>query len=579
MSMRMMRRSNKFMLLAVLVVEQQNGAWSTFVDHTASVKTNTDNGMMMLMTEQQQRQEEDASSSSSCPLRCQNGGVCVPKRSKDDDSENASTTFRKMAEEQPEVANDIDNEWECECPPGHFGNFCELRPKRNLAEPTIQCPGNLKCYNGGECMEGPTAEDGVPVCDCTDAWDITGVAGDMIKRYVGKTCQTEVKKEDYCPGNKGINRELFCLNGGTCRTKADNYDEKPCKCPSGFKGRHCEYASSEVASSCTLDCGGFGTCEHGSNPFSDNGANGVLDLKHDGNKKYMYCHCDEEHAGTNCEYEYTKCDTKDSNGRRQFCFHGSTCLVIGKETMCQCADANGVQVAGDSCEFHATDNCVNPTAPVYTDTPARDQIIKQNELPFCVNNGKCRQDPDGPTDEFFCECQGTGWTGKRCETREIIPPSDGTPSASPTWIGTDTWPPTVAGSLTYWPSPNVDPDRTPTDAGGDAEKKNSVVASSNDNNNGKDGGGMSGFGKFAISFIVLAAVATIAVVAYRHYGRIRFGKETDAVGGKNLQLDMISEENDADGMTSVNLSDANTTTAGATNHHATATPAGDKTLV
>ena len=96
-----------------------------------------------------------------------------------------------------------------------------------------------------------------------------------------------------------------------------------------------------MADDCTLDCNGFGTCEHGANPFSDNGANGILDLEHNGNEKYMYCRCDEFHAGTNCEFEYSRCEPDEPNGRRKFCFHGSTCVKINQETVCQCEDAAG----------------------------------------------------------------------------------------------------------------------------------------------------------------------------------------------------------------------------------------------
>ena len=84
-------------------------------------------------------------------------------------------------------------------------------------------------------MEGHTTFDGTPVCDCSEAWDPTGLAAGEVKRYVGKFCQTDVTEADYCPGPNGISRELFCINGGECRASAVNYDDKPCRCINGFK--------------------------------------------------------------------------------------------------------------------------------------------------------------------------------------------------------------------------------------------------------------------------------------------------------------------------------------------------------
>ena len=185
-------------------------------------------------------------------------------------------------------------------------------------------------------MKGHNVEfEGKPVCDCSRAWEIAGTKDDeSFQRYVGKTCQILVTDDDYCPGRADPEDKHYCLNGGQCRGKAKDFDRKPCKCFDGFRGRHCEYSPEDVEK-CDLTCNGVGECEHGANPFSDNGANGILDLHNNGVNKYMYCRCDEDYAGTNCEYQYAKC------GKGRFCYHGSTCDDSGDEIQCSCENAIG----------------------------------------------------------------------------------------------------------------------------------------------------------------------------------------------------------------------------------------------
>lgn len=63
-----------------------------------------------------------------CPLNCQNGGSCVAK-----------SVFKADEYDQ--------EEWECDCPSGFDGNFCEFPSSLPEAQRrlSVTCPGNLLC--------------------------------------------------------------------------------------------------------------------------------------------------------------------------------------------------------------------------------------------------------------------------------------------------------------------------------------------------------------------------------------------------------------------------------------------------
>ncbi|KAL7559465.1 hypothetical protein ACA910_017479 [Epithemia clementina (nom. ined.)] len=123
---------------------------------------------------------------------------------------------------------------------------------------TDTCPGELQCLNGGECQEARAT--GTFVCDCSMAFDINdnlddesgggGGGSDWIQRYVGTSCQVGAQKDDYCVSVNGhlVDKGLFCVNGGTCRsdTTADDFHAQPCTCHHNFTGKHCEYAPGET---------------------------------------------------------------------------------------------------------------------------------------------------------------------------------------------------------------------------------------------------------------------------------------------------------------------------------------------
>lgn len=113
-------------------------------------------------------------------------------------------------------------------------------------------------------------------------------------------------------------------------------------------------------------------------------------------------------------------------------------------------------VAGDFCEFKASNHCENPVVitptlgaaefnPMYKLRPH----MTPDEAPYCVNQGVCYRVED--TSDYYCQCvsvpgSDTTWTGKRCEKK--IPPPNATaaPTLDPHWWGT--WPPAASPSAT-----------------------------------------------------------------------------------------------------------------------------------
>jgi hypothetical protein len=100
----------------------------------------------------------------------------------------------------------------------------------------VKLPKSLTCCpdrNGGRCLQ----QDDLALCDCTKA-----VNKGLSTRYVGPTCSTRVTyPSSYCDNTGG---SAFCVNGGSCRTvQSSDYTSRPCHCPTGFSGVHCEFPS------------------------------------------------------------------------------------------------------------------------------------------------------------------------------------------------------------------------------------------------------------------------------------------------------------------------------------------------
>ncbi|KAL7557697.1 hypothetical protein ACA910_018493 [Epithemia clementina (nom. ined.)] len=432
-----------------------------------------------------------ASKFSSCPLDCKNGAACGRKKE--------IRTLDYVSSDQT-----IDGEWECDCGEDFTGSFCDVR-RRKLESTTTTC-GNLECQNNGECAPGQSYESPNALCDCSTAIEVVGQPPNLgLARYVGKYCEIEVKGNDFCSSD--IN--LFCVNGGQCRLRSSDFVDQPCECPDDYTGRHCEYKSEHVQAECSLTCSNAGRCQHGMNPNDDSGANEALDLDDGATNNFMHCVCDEGHAGTNCEYEYIKC-----GGENRYCYHGSSCVPDGtnNENVCECTNESGVKLAGDFCEYKATDHCESPTPidevsalQLFDSTNKMDSA----EIPFCVNNGVCYK--VAGADDYYCSCDTRSWVGKRCEVKTVGQSQGYSPQPTDSGTGFEAKAPTP---LHYTPSPSPSPSPSPAPT----KAKSDAVASSFE----ADNEGMSAGGKFGIVLVVFGGIAFITVMAIYFHQRAYF---------------------------------------------------------
>ena len=276
------------------------------------------------------------------------------------------------------------------------------------------------------------------LCDCGTA---VKLVENKLKQFVGRECEIEVMSEDYCPH---ISSKSFCVNGGTCCDVA----EEPCECRYGYTGPHCQYELEEVQSPCLLACSNQGACQHGVYPSNAEGANGLLGLEDVGTSNFMYCVCNEGYAGANCEVEVVKCEEDEG-----YCFHGSTCTrdPEGTET-CECSNSKSrgkrkswhfppcentnsfssltrtitlIPVAGEYCEFMATDDCEDPIfidEVTATESFHPTKKMTSTSVPFCVNDGICYRTID--TEDYYCGCDDVNWSGPRCGTRVAQEPAE-----------------------------------------------------------------------------------------------------------------------------------------------------------
>ena len=224
-------------------------------------------------------------------------------------------------------------------------------------------------------------------------------------------------------------------------------------------------------------------------------------------------------------------------------------------------------VAGTSCEFQATDNCESPKiVPRPLEMIDSNRVITVDETPFCVNNGVCVQYLDTSVvkgngqrssranglldnleeNEFYCECDESKWTGRRCELAvgSIIP----SPAPTLVLVGTDS-------SSTPTDSQTKDEDEEER-----SSASNHTTLTGMDGDNSDSYSNPSGWELFLIVVMSSTMTALVGWVGYRQYQRFRFRKELDDCARiENLQPkihseETVSEANCSDDMISVNLS-------------------------
>ena len=271
--------------------------------------------------------------------------------------------------------------YHCNCRPGYTGLLCGVKYD--------DCTdSDHMCYNGGQCILGLSDIYGNDqlYCDCSQAVDKHGVM------YVGKYC--EIPKTQTCD-DAG---EVFCVNGGWCKSDYANYPRRPCHCGTLHDGPHCEFDAGAVPE-CTLKCHNGGACRLGMKKESSD--NGKIDYdfwkKH---SDYQYCECANGYYGLQCEVQSSKCGD-------HHCFHGGECITVtqGSQRMhyCDCTKTvgKGIAYAGEFCQYESDNYC--------------DKQQTANGQLFCVNDGVCHSDGS----QLGCECP-LGFHGPICEFKDAV---------------------------------------------------------------------------------------------------------------------------------------------------------------
>jgi hypothetical protein len=320
-------------------------------------------------------------------MTCSNGGTCL----------RGKRTAVDQSDEYLYWINDenLDDDIYCECPDNWDGPLCSI--------PKIPC-GPAHCFNGASCVALANASNYGALtyhCDCT-------VANNANESYAGNYCQ--YKATEYCTKDPGLNGILFCTNKGTCK---DNPIEG-CDCPDGYTGFSCEFRTpttnegvdvvdeSEMyggrpvidpLSNCTMECRNGGTCRHGPKQLSGNldlfaGNTSYLNEEAGTSKDWQHCVCPSNFAGTYCEHQLDTC-----GDGKHLCLHGSTCVDIGDEQLCDCDEAESPLAtffAGAHCEHPVNDICTENSSGAPSKLTFGNGMLG-TALAFCVNGGTCKK--------------------------------------------------------------------------------------------------------------------------------------------------------------------------------------------
>lgn len=228
------------------------------------------------------------------------------------------------------------------------------------------------CANGGHCADVRSSYS----CACPPGYD-------------GDYCQIDV---DECAAHQ-------CRNGATC---VDGVADYTCVCRIGYAGRFCEQDIDECASS---PCQHGGTCVDGAGVFT--------------------CTCAAAWRGPTCAAPRDRsCAHKPCAPTALACQDVPPDPPTGNNFTCQCRDGfEGVYCERAFCELTPCvhGKCVNESMEAmctcevgfsgrYCETE-RDECAEAGGAAACLHGGRCL-DAKG---DYLCDCDGTGWTGARCE--------------------------------------------------------------------------------------------------------------------------------------------------------------------
>ncbi|OWR48962.1 crumbs [Danaus plexippus plexippus] len=226
--------------------------------------------------------------------------------------------------------------FDCTCPPGITGKFCENDIDECALMPDI--------CNNGKCFNMP----GSYQCYCKPG-------------YTGISCEQDI---DEC-------LSLPCKNGGTCQNLENNYE---CTCVEGFEGKDCSININECAAN---PCAAGSTC-----------IDGVASYR---------CICQEGLTGPHCETNIDDCESQPCSHGGQCIdgLNGYTCECAGtgyagddcEFNIDECASLpcrNGGTCIDDVNDYH----CV--CHPGFTDKNCSTDLDECESSP-CLHGGVCLQ--------------------------------------------------------------------------------------------------------------------------------------------------------------------------------------------
>lgn len=273
------------------------------------------------------------------------------------------------------------NNFTCQCLPGFTGLTCEIKMN--------PCNANPCSLNN---TDGPCAWTGGSnyTCNCQPGW--TGVnCTEAINPCMGYVCQnggvcnytflSTGAASTFCTcqtGFTGLRCEINiddcnpnpCVNG-FCMDGVANYT---CTCKPGWSGTNCD----QMSNAC--DIMGKGVCSNG----------GTCAPSSDGS--YWCVNCTAGWTGQNCSVSIDYCNTKP-------CLNGGICNSSTSGYSCSCIN----DFTGSTCES-PPNYCISYT---------------------CQNGGTCLS--NSVNRNATCNCNGTGFTGTKCEMNINDCPTD--PSA------------------------------------------------------------------------------------------------------------------------------------------------------
>ena len=206
-----------------------------------------------------------------CTLTCMHGGKCKL----------GMRTYTESSDQYLQGFFENNTRYQyCDCPKEYYGATCETK--------STVC-GNRHCFNGGQCKTTKLSNGTMTHnCDCT--------AGKQAnKAFAGRYCQYDSTM--FCDGGQTKeNGQLFCSNGGTCKSGASHTG---CDCPSGYHGPICEFKDTEKNDDyekCNLKCKNNGVCRKGAKDMDFLGkfSGSVSHMNVSTNEDFEHCVCPGE---------------------------------------------------------------------------------------------------------------------------------------------------------------------------------------------------------------------------------------------------------------------------------------------